>query len=111
MQHYSREKKGLKILNLLFYLLMIGANALANTNIFGQATTEEISAKYSNLFTPAGITFAIWGVIYIMLGYFVLYQLGKNGYGARKEATEKIGLWFIVSCILNGLWLFSGLLI
>ena len=43
MQHYSREKKGLKILNLLFYLLMIGANALANTNIFGQATTEEIS--------------------------------------------------------------------
>ena len=106
MQHYSREKKGLKILNLLFYLLMIGANALANTNIFGQATTEEISAKYSNLFTPAGITFAIWGVIYIMLGYFVLYQLGKNGYGARKEATEKIGLWFIVPCILNGLWLF-----
>ena len=65
MQHYSREKKGLKILNLLFYLLMIGANALANTNIFGQATTGEISAKYSNLFTPAGITFAIWA-LYIL---------------------------------------------
>lgn len=106
MQHYSREKKGLKILNLIFYLLMLAANGLANTKIFGQSTTQEISAKYSNLFTPAGITFVIWGLIYIMLGYFVLYQLGKNGYGARKEVTEKIGIWFIVSCILNIGWLF-----
>ena len=106
MQHYSREKKGLKILNLIFYIFMIAANGLANTKIFGQSTTGEISDKYSNLFTQAGITFAIWVVIYIMLGYFVLYQLGKNGYGARKEITEKIGIWFIVSCILNGAWLY-----
>ncbi len=106
MQHYSREKKGLKILNLIFFLLMIAANGLANTKIFGQYTTQEVSAKYANLFTPAGITFVIWGLIYIMLGYFVLYQLGKNSYGARKEASERVGIWFIVSCILNVAWLF-----
>lgn len=106
MQHYSREKKGLKILNLIFYIFMLAANGLATTKILGQNTTQEISAKYSNLFTPAGITFAIWGVIYIMIGYFVLYQLGNHGYGARKEVTEKIGIWFIVSCILNVAWLF-----
>jgi len=27
-----------------------------------------------NLFAPAGITFAIWGVIYLLLGLHVLYR-------------------------------------
>ncbi len=106
MQHYSREKKGLKILNLVFYILMIVVNVLANIKIFGQTTVLEVLEKYNNVFTPHSITFFVWILVYIMLGYFVLYQLEKSGYGAKKEAVERIGSWFIVSCILNMLWLF-----
>jgi len=29
---------------------------------------------YPNLFTPAGLTFSIWGVIYLWLFVFVIWQ-------------------------------------
>lgn len=105
MQHFSREKKSLKIANLIFFILMIVANGLANTSFFGGQDTGAVSDKYYNLFTPASVTFAVWGVIYLALGYFVFFQLGKNGYGAKKDAIERIGPWFIVTCVLNASWL------
>lgn len=108
MQHYTREKRGIKVLNLVFFMIMIVLNGLANTTLIGGVSTEVISDRYQNLFTPAGITFAIWGVIYLALGYFVIFQLGKTGYGSKKkEALEKIGILFVVSCILNGVWLIA----
>lgn len=108
MQHYTREKRGIKVLNLIFFLIMIVLNGLANTTLIGGVSTEVISDRYKNLFTPAGITFAVWGVIYLALGYFVIFQLGKSSYGSKKkEALEKIGPLFIISCILNGSWLIA----
>jgi len=35
-----------------------------------------VSDSYPNLFAPAGLTFAIWGVIYLALAGYVLYQFG-----------------------------------
>ena len=37
-------------------------------------TTGEISDSFPVLFTPAGYVFAIWGVIYILLIGFTVYQ-------------------------------------
>ena len=97
-----------KILNLVFFIMMIGINALANLLPLGIGSTGAISNKYPNLFTPAPITFSIWGVIYILVGVFVIYQLGAFGdptYAQR--LTALIGPWFVISCIMNICWLFS----
>lgn len=97
-----------KIFNLLFFIAMVVVNVLANILPFGHGKTGDISSKYPNLFTPAPITFAIWGVIYIMLAIFIVYQLGIFGNSEVSETViEQIGFWFVISCILNIGWIFS----
>lgn len=59
-----------QLLNMVALVVTIGINYLSNTGIFNNETMATISAKYQNLFTPAGYAFSIWGLIY--LGYLVL---------------------------------------
>ena len=97
----------LKIGNIIAFIIMITVNFLAELLPINGVTTAEVSAKYKNLFTPAPYTFMIWGVIYLLLLGFVIYQLldlvrGKN----RTDIyVKKIGWFFIVACIANSLWL------
>ena len=100
----------IKIAVLLTYLIMVTVNALANTLPIGGVTTGEISNFYPNLFAPIGFTFAIWGVIYLLLGAYVLYQLGlfqKKKNKKREELFESIAPYFIASSIANTLWIFA----
>lgn len=97
-----------KIFNCLFFLAMIIVNTLANIIPLGRGKTGEISSKYANLFTPAPITFAIWGVIYMLLAVFVIYQFGIFGNSDVSDTiVEQIGFWFVATCILNIGWIFS----
>lgn len=98
----------LRIINTLAFLLMIVTNALANIIPLGHGNTGSISAKYPNLFTPAPVTFSIWGLIYLFMAFFILYQwgvLGAKGYAASDVKT--IGLWFLLSCFFNIAWIFT----
>lgn len=90
----------MKILVLISYLAMILLNALANVIPLGGMTTGEVSDAYTNLFTPAGITFSIWGVIYFFLAVFVIYQFKQDS-----ETLPAIRKAFIASAIANMLWL------
>jgi len=67
-----------KWLNLLTFLAMVAVNALANILPINNIGTGAVSDSYFNLFAPAGITFAIWGLIYLLLGLFSIYQLGST---------------------------------
>ena len=92
----------LKYLNLIFFLLMIVINAIANLMPLGIGKTGDISGKYPNLFTPAPITFSIWGIIYILIAIFTVYQMAL--FGDKTLAHYIIGLigpWFIISCAMN----------
>lgn len=96
----------LKWLNTAAFAAMVAVNALANLLPIGGNTTGQISEAYPNLFTPAPITFSIWVVIYLLLAIFIVYQWGvfdKDQYSTR--VREQIGLWFVISCILNILWI------
>jgi len=64
----------LRVINTISYAVMIVINVCANIVPIGIGTTADVSAKYNNLFTPAGYTFGIWLVIYVLMGIFVLYQ-------------------------------------
>ena len=65
----------LSVINILGFLGMVIVNALAVTLPINNKTTGELSYQYPNLFVPAGLTFSIWGVMYILLAIFVIYGL------------------------------------
>ena len=67
--------KLLKLLTLGVYGVMVAINYLAELLRLGGKDIGEISAKYPNLFTPAGYAFSIWGLIYLLLLIYVIYQL------------------------------------
>lgn len=100
--------KAFRYINLSFFIFMICINALANILPLGHGNTGMISNNYPNLFTPAPITFSIWGVIYILVTIFIIYQLGLfSNSNLANNMVELIGPWFIISCIMNIGWLFS----
>ena len=105
----SRSVLILSILNLLGFLGTVVVNALANILPINNITTGALSDLYPNLFVPAGLTFAIWGLIYVLLGIFVIYPLVPS---VRKDAQKvdfvrRIGPLFFISCLANIGWIFA----
>ncbi len=101
------EKKSLSILNVILFLATVAINALANILPINGFKTGEVSAFYPNLFVPAGFTFAIWGVIYLGLTFFVLFQAGAF---TKKEEqplglVADIGWLFVLSSLANIAWI------
>jgi len=95
----------LKWINILAFVLMVMVNGLAgSTTILGGKNTAQISDANPTLVTPAGYVFSIWGVIYILLGIFVVFQALPSQQG--KEFQKKIGWLFILSSVINIVWLF-----
>ncbi|CCV66111.1 conserved hypothetical protein [Paracholeplasma brassicae] len=94
---------------ILTYVLMIFVNGLANQMPLNGITTGDVSYKYPNLFQPAGVTFAIWGLIYLGLFVFILYQgaqLKQLDEITSKRLFININLLFSLIAILNMCWLF-----
>jgi benzodiazapine receptor len=86
------------------FIAVIIVNGLANGVPLGGQTTGEISAKYPSLFTPTGSTFSIWGLIYLSLIGFVVYQALP---GQRNNTViARISLLFIANCLANAAWIF-----
>lgn len=105
----SRFVLSLSILNLLGFLGTVVVNVLATVLPLNNIKTGELSDLYPNLFVPAGLTFAIWGVIYVLLAIFVIYQLIPS---VRRDAqkvdfVQRIGLLFFISSIANIGWIFA----
>ena len=103
------QLKSLSILNLLSFVSIVIVNYLAVTLPLNNKTTGVLSDQYPNLFVPVGLTFSIWGIIYLLLGIFIVYQLV---YAFKKDTQnssflEKIGILFFVSCLANFTWIFA----
>ncbi len=96
----------LAIFNFVSLIAILTINALANILPINNKTTGELSDNIPNLFVPAGLTFSIWGLIYLLLTIFSITQFkvfkGDELVGAE---VEKIGPWFIVSSIGNFVWI------
>lgn len=100
--------KLLSISNFIAIILTIIVNSLANILPFNGKYTGELSDQIPNLFVPAGLTFSIWGVIYVSLIAFGIYQL-VNVFKDNKNEIEnlkKIGLYLIVGSLANIIWVF-----
>jgi hypothetical protein len=91
----------MKYLNIAFFILMIVMNYLANALPLNNKTTGALSDALPNLFVPAGLTFSIWGIIYLLLAAFCIIQFKES----NQAVIEKIGWMFSISCLLNAVWI------
>ena len=103
----TKKIKTLSVLNLIGYLLTLTLNGLANGLPINGRNTGELADLYPNLFVPAGFTFSIWGVIYLWLGVWVVYQLVQAFRQGGNTGTERIGIVFFLSCIFNASWILA----
>ena len=106
----DQRKKMIQIITAVTFLVMIVVNSLANILPINGMDTGQISDSYPNLFAPAGATFAIWGLIYLLLTGYTLYQLGvfkENTTTWKTELMNKIGILFSISSIANASWIFA----
>jgi hypothetical protein len=94
---------------LLGFLGTVVVNALANVLPINNITTGALSDLYPNLFVPAGLTFAIWGLIYVLLGIFVIYPLihSVRRDPQKVDFVQKIEPLFFISCLANIGWIFA----
>lgn len=89
-----------KVLVIISFVIMVTVNALANILPINGVNTGAVSDSFPNLFAPVGITFAIWGVIYLLMAGYTIYQW-------KARSFKKVELWFAVSSLANAVWIFS----
>jgi benzodiazapine receptor len=92
-----------QIINIFAVVFTIVMNALANIIPFNGVNTGTVADSFPNYFTPPGYVFAIWGVIYVLLFVFMIFQAKKDQVGA--EYLGKIGYLYLLGAVLNVAWL------
>ncbi|MBS1601627.1 MAG: tryptophan-rich sensory protein [Bacteroidetes bacterium] len=93
------------VVNIIGLIATIAVSYLSVTGLFNHNTMSLQSARYPSLFTPAPWAFSIWGLIYLGLAAFTVYQARNN-----PEATQlrsRIGSWFLLSCFTNCCWVIA----
>lgn len=98
----SKERL-LQIANVLFLVATIIMNGLSQNRDLFPNTIGELGESRAVFFLPAGYVFAIWGIIYIGIIGFAIYQ--ARPIAVKNGVLEKVSFWFILSCIGNSVWL------
>ena len=93
-----------QIMVVVAVLATIAINALANVLPLNGLNTGEISDRFQVYFTPAGYVFSIWGLIYLGLIAFAVFQ-ALPGQQAN-PALRRIGPLFVLASAANISWLF-----
>jgi hypothetical protein len=100
-------KKILQIGNGIAFVSVVFINYLSNTRLLNNTTIGEISKDLNSLFTPAGYAFSIWGLIYLLLLGFAIYQGRSLFVKVRNDDfVLETGPWFMLSCVFNCAWVF-----
>ena len=102
----TRSRYAFPALNTVGLILVLALNGLANALPINGVTTGGVSDRYANLFTPAGLTFSIWGLICLLLTAFVVYGW-VAARGDRDSFSGGVGPWFFVSCLANSGWILA----
>lgn len=91
------------VISTFAFIATIAVNALANILPINGLNTGEVSALYPSLFTPVGLTFSIWSVIYFLLfGFIILHWIKRDAY-----IFAEVAQFFWLSCALNISWILT----
>ena len=93
-----------QIITVIAVLATIVVNALANILPFNGQETGAISDRFAIYFVPAGYVFSIWGLIYLGLIAYAIFQ----ALPAQREnpRLRSIGGLFLLSSVANIAWIF-----
>jgi len=94
----------LQVTNIIAVVATLVVDALANILPINGVTTGEVADAYPNLFTPPGYVFAIWGVIYVLLAVFMVFQARPNQRG--EHYLQDISIFHLLGAIGNTSWIF-----
>ena len=90
--------------NVSLVIATIVVNVLANIIPFNGKNTGAISDQFHVYFVPAGYVFAIWGLIYVALIAYGVYQaLPSQRDNPRLRSVDGL---FVLASLSNMLWLF-----
>jgi hypothetical protein len=96
-----------RIRQIAVVLVTIGTiiiNILADALPINGLNTGRISDGFHVYFVPAGYVFAIWGIIYIgMIAYAIYQALPAQRENPRLQAT---GWWVVLGGLANSAWIF-----
>lgn len=97
------------VINAVVLAIHILVSYLSQAGITGKYTVGEVSDKFPTYFTPAGIAFSVWGLIYLSLTAMVTYHLvmafrKEESHPANRD-LQKIGSAFIINNIATIGWL------
>ena len=95
-----------QVLNLTAILAAFGMNVWANVAPINQLTIGEISNTFFRevLIIPANYAFAIWGLIYLGLITFAIYQILPAG--RQNPRLQRIGYLLALACLAQIAWVF-----
>jgi hypothetical protein len=93
-----------QIITILVTVATITVNTLANTLPINGQNTGEISDRFAIYFVPAGYVFSIWGLIYLGLIAYTIYQ----ALPAQRDypLLNKIAPAYWIGNIANIIWIF-----
>ncbi len=99
----------LKMANVWAFVFALTLNYVSVSLPLNGKTPRELSDALPNLFVPAPVTFSIWGVIYLLMIGFLVWQyrnVPRYGQNERRDrAIDALGWRPSIGFLLNGLWL------
>ncbi|NYT13445.1 MAG: hypothetical protein GKC01_02915, partial [Candidatus Methanofastidiosa archaeon] len=104
-----KNKSLFQILNILAVIGTLFVNYLSNALPLNGKTAGQLSDEIPNLFVPAGLTFSIWGVIYILIILFAAYQ-ARDLFSKKKiemPFLKKTSYYFFLAGLANMGWIFA----
>jgi hypothetical protein len=101
----NRMKDTLRQITVIVTILVtLVVNILANALPLNGLNTGQISDRFQVYFVPAGYVFSIWGLIYLGLIAFAVFQaLPSQRQNPRLRAT---GWWISLGGLANSAWIF-----
>lgn len=85
-------------------IITLVVNTLANALPLNGLNTGQISDQFHVYFVPAGYVFSIWGLIYLgLIGFAIFQALPAQRENPRLRAT---GWWIALGGLANSAWIF-----
>ncbi len=90
-----------QVVTVVAFIVTVAINGAANALPINGQTTGAISDRFEVYVIPAGYVFAIWGVIYVALAAFTIFQAIRGDH----PIVRRVGWLPAISGVLNTVWL------
>lgn len=104
----SGAARAAAVLSILAFAGMIALNGLASALPLNGVNTGQLSDELPNLFVPAGLTFSIWGLIYLLLAGYVAAaarEAFRSAPDSPRAWTCRDGALFVLNAAANMAWI------